>query len=255
MKKFLLKLNNIVLVIAILLSCFSFPTKAEAASSYNVSVLDQSGVIEELGTFTNYNDAEAKMLAYPSTETKTAVIYSNGKIVSARYALVRFYTGTGTLNLYNVSIQNFLVEELINGGDGTTLNITNSPIVNIIGNSNQGGYLIKSENLTIDDSQISQCSTDGALIEASCSCVIINNNTIFSNNSVNYIISSLEDGALTIENVSFTDNTCKAVIYYGVIDSLDELELTNNLSLQSTSSTNNVTLEETKAVEGYYIEI
>ena len=100
MKKFLLKLNNIVLVIAILLSCFSFPTKAKAASSYNVSVLDQSGVIEELGTFTNYNDAEAKMLAYPSTETKTAVIYSNGKIVSARYALVRFYTGTGTLNLY-----------------------------------------------------------------------------------------------------------------------------------------------------------
>ena len=99
MKKILMKLNNIVLVVAILLSCFSFPTTVKAAT-YSVNVLDSSGVVEQLGTFTNYSEAETKMLAYPSNENKTAAIYKDGKIVSARYAIVRFYTETGNLYLY-----------------------------------------------------------------------------------------------------------------------------------------------------------
>lgn len=100
MKKVFLKINNIVLIIAIMFSCFSFPLKIEAASSYIVNVVDATGVTETLGTYSDYNEAESKMLSYASNKTKSAAIYKDGVVVSARYAIVRFTTGTGTLSLY-----------------------------------------------------------------------------------------------------------------------------------------------------------
>ncbi len=107
------KLINICLVVAILLSYFVPFTSVFAASEYQVTVLKVDGTSESLGTYYDYNEAKNKMNAYNSNASQVAVIYQNGTIINARYAIAKFYSVDTTVNLY------------LNSGDSTAYTYTN----------------------------------------------------------------------------------------------------------------------------------
>ena len=76
-----------------------------AVDSYRVVVLDDTGTIEDLGTFDNYKEAYQKMNEYESTLQKVAVLYKNGTLVNAAYAFVnvkRKYDSAGRVSLTQV---------------------------------------------------------------------------------------------------------------------------------------------------------
>ncbi|MCI8778151.1 MAG: SH3 domain-containing protein [Bacilli bacterium] len=102
------KILNFILVINILF-CYLFPinfnVKAEGVE-YIVSVLNKKGDIEQLGKYTDYNEAKKKMNDHESTSDSVAVIYKNGKLVNAKYAMVKFIPGN-VARLYQESTKSY----------------------------------------------------------------------------------------------------------------------------------------------------
>ncbi len=97
MKKFI----NVVLIVNILLSYLypiNFVVKAEE-NQYDVSILDKDGNIEKIGTYSDYDEAKRVMNEYDSSATKVSVIYNNGRLINAEYAMVKFNPGN-VINLY-----------------------------------------------------------------------------------------------------------------------------------------------------------
>lgn len=66
-----------------------FPVMSVEAATYVVSVISSTGNESVVGTYTDYAAAKNAMNNYPSTENNVAVIKENGKIVNAKYAIVR----------------------------------------------------------------------------------------------------------------------------------------------------------------------
>lgn len=85
------KILNVILVINILF-CYFFPigfnVKAEG-QEYIVSVLNKKGEIQELGKYTDYNEAKKKMNEHQSNSESVAVIYRDGKLINAKYAMAK----------------------------------------------------------------------------------------------------------------------------------------------------------------------
>ncbi len=101
------KILNIFLIINILF-CYLFPigiqfnVKAEEVE-YVVSELNKDGSLTEIGKYTDYNEAKQKMNEHKSDASKVAVIYRNGKLINAKYAMVKFNPRDTTINLYQTS--------------------------------------------------------------------------------------------------------------------------------------------------------
>lgn len=102
------KVLNILLIINILF-CYLFPigmnVKAEG-QEYVVSVLNKNGNIEELGKYSDYNEAKTKMNAHNSNSNSVAVMYRNGKIINAKYAMAKLIPGD-VARLYQESTKSY----------------------------------------------------------------------------------------------------------------------------------------------------
>lgn len=102
------KVLNIVLIINILF-CYLFPigmnVKAES-QEYVVSVLDKNGNIEEIGKYNDYNEAKTKMNSHNSDSNSVAVIYKNGKLINAKYAMAKLIPGN-VARLYQESTKSY----------------------------------------------------------------------------------------------------------------------------------------------------
>lgn len=89
------KILNVILIINILI-CYLFPigfsVKADGIE-YVVSILNKKGEIEEIGKYADYNEAKKKMNEHQSNSDSVAVIYRDGKLVNAKYAMVKFIPG------------------------------------------------------------------------------------------------------------------------------------------------------------------
>ena len=57
---------------------------------YLVQTVNYVSINEDIGCTDDYEEAKTMMLEYPSTEKNVAVIYNNGKIINARYAIAKF---------------------------------------------------------------------------------------------------------------------------------------------------------------------
>lgn len=101
------KILNLFLIFNILF-CYLFPigfcVKATEVE-YKVSILNQKGEISDIGTYTNYNEAKKIMNEHDSSSSEVAVIYRNGKLINAKYAMVKFNPGN-VIYLYPESTSN-----------------------------------------------------------------------------------------------------------------------------------------------------
>ena len=76
-----------------------------AVDTYRVVVIDDTGASLDIGTFNTYQEAYTKMTEQESTLQKVAVLYKNGTLVNASYALVnvkRKYDSAGRVSLTQV---------------------------------------------------------------------------------------------------------------------------------------------------------
>ena len=101
------KIINILLVINILF-CYICPINFNVKAlenEYIVSILDKSGNVTELGRYSDYNEAKIKMNEHDSNSNSVAVIYRNGNLINAKYAMIKFKPGN-VLYLYPTSTSN-----------------------------------------------------------------------------------------------------------------------------------------------------
>lgn len=103
------KIISLLLVFCLLATYFGpFIPEVKAESNvYQVSVLKSKESPELLGTFTSYLEAKYKMEAHESTEQEVAVIYKNGRIVNANYAIAKFKPIDETVAIYSTSSARF----------------------------------------------------------------------------------------------------------------------------------------------------
>ena len=97
----------LLLFYSILLFFVSFVplSTVNAIDTYRVVVIDEEGTSEDLGIFDNYTEAYNKMNEYKSSLQKVAVLYKNGTLINASYALVnikRKYDSAGRVSLTQV---------------------------------------------------------------------------------------------------------------------------------------------------------
>ena len=94
MKKKFSKMISVLLIISLLLSYFGpFIPTAKASSTYQVSVLKSDGSSESLGTYGSYSEASYKMKSHNSNASSVAVVYKDGTIINANYAIARLHVG------------------------------------------------------------------------------------------------------------------------------------------------------------------
>lgn len=81
------------------------PTRVKALScTYKVSSVKSDGSITDINAcIDDYNEAKTVMNGYASTINDVAVIYSNGTIINARYAIVKFRLGLDNVWLRTIS--------------------------------------------------------------------------------------------------------------------------------------------------------
>jgi len=95
-------MNNIkklVFILTAFVCFFAFKVNALAAT-YRAASLAQDGSTTTILDTDNYNDAKNAMLNANASSTVTPVLYRDGNIVNAKYALVWFNTSYGTVDLY-----------------------------------------------------------------------------------------------------------------------------------------------------------
>lgn len=71
-------------------------------NTYQVNILKADGTSENLGTYTSYNEAKDKMKDTESSKDSVAVIYKNGTLINANYAIAKLIPGY-TINIYPTS--------------------------------------------------------------------------------------------------------------------------------------------------------
>jgi beta-N-acetylglucosaminidase len=72
----------------------------DACTSYKIAVVKSTGEIETIGCESNYNTAKTQMLAHNSDDHNVAVIYSNNKIINAKYAITKMKTVNTLISLF-----------------------------------------------------------------------------------------------------------------------------------------------------------
>lgn len=101
MKRKKIKCCALFFIICFLITSFAPFVRAEE-NTYQVSVLKADGTSENLGTYRSYNEAKYKMQAEESSKDSVAVIYKNGTLVNANYAIAKLIPGY-TINIYPTS--------------------------------------------------------------------------------------------------------------------------------------------------------
>ncbi len=66
----------------------------EGQDEYKVVVIHSDGTIENIATYSNYDEAYNTMINYDSTLTSVSSIYRNGQLVNAEYGVFRFNTSS-----------------------------------------------------------------------------------------------------------------------------------------------------------------
>jgi hypothetical protein len=96
MRKFMNKISKILIFVILFNNFIPFVYAAGdinitscSESNYKVSVLSNNGNVSDLSCHSTYANAKTEMLNYPSTSSDVAVIYNNGRIVNARYAIAK----------------------------------------------------------------------------------------------------------------------------------------------------------------------
>jgi len=94
--------GKIKLFLIVIISLFIFmPFGKVMAASYVVKNISTSGETT-VGTYTNYASAKTAMNNQSSTSTNVAVIYKDGKLVNAKYALFKLKYSTSSPQYYNL---------------------------------------------------------------------------------------------------------------------------------------------------------
>ena len=90
----------IFLIVILIFPCTSLKA-LECDKKYSIETIASLGKTEYIGCTDNYDEAKKLMREYDSTKRNVAVIYEDGVLVNARYAVVNFTGRSDLITIYD----------------------------------------------------------------------------------------------------------------------------------------------------------
>lgn len=138
-------------------------------------------------------------------------------------------------------VQLFKADKLVNGVGESNLTVTDSQISNNFAHFTSGeAYLFTAKTMSLSGTTfLNNYAQEGYLFYLANSSLSLSDAS-FENNTATYLISSFYDAVVVLDETTFLNNICSALIEFSVADNTTLNDYTNSLQLVESESNSNV---------------